>query len=212
MAAQADTAPTERQDGQAWWLWPVVALVVLAVCLAYLTAFDFLTLGDGAVGVDSDSLRTATVQESPSDVGIAYVGRDPAGSMTIGFPLTNRGFVPVTVVELQPAPGEPAGLDPACLWRRTAVHSRREDPVVPGGVVQPFSARVPAGATVQLYVGAGFLPADCPTEPGIYSSVANMVVEYEVLGVWRRRQHIPMAFTVTTAFDPDDPALERGEN
>lgn len=212
MAGQADDAPAGEQPGQSSWLWPGVGLIVFVAALVYLATFDFLLLGDGAVGVDSDSLRIATVQESPDEAGTAYVGRDPAGSMTIGFPLTNRGFLPVTVVELQPASGEPAGLDGACLWRRTAVRDGREGPDVPGGVVQPFSVRVPAGATVQLYVAAGFLQGECPTEPGTYSSVANMVVEYKVLGALPRRQEIPMAFKVTTVFDPDDPVLDAVED
>ena len=209
-----DDDEEEVAEAPSSWFWPITSLLLLIGLLVYLTTFDFLELGDGAVGVDSESLRIETVQTSPTEVGTAYVGRDPAGVFTIGFPLRNRGFlVPSKVTEIEPSAGVPEGLEATCLWQRMAVSGTREGAMLPPGTVQPLgSVDVPAGANVQLYVQGGFIQGECPTDPETYSTVDSMIVDYKVLGVIPRRQVIPLALKVTTAFDPDDPNLPAAED
>jgi hypothetical protein len=210
-----DDEPEDEQvaEDSSSWFWPITSLVLLIALLLYVSMFDFLELGDGGVGVDSESVRIETVQTSPTEVGTAFVGWDPAGVFTIGFPLRNRGMlVPATVTEIERAPATPEGIDPACVWQRMGISGRREA-ALPSGTVQPLgSVDVGSGANVQLYVQGGFVEADCPTDPETYSTVESMVVDYKVLGVIPRRQVIPLALKVTTAFDPDDPNLPPAED
>ena len=208
-----DEESEEVAEAPSSWFWPITSLVLLVGVLLYLSLFDFLELGDGAVGVDSEVVRIATVQESPTEPGTAYVGWDPAGVFTIGFPLRNRGMlVPAKVTEIQRSPATPEGLDASCQWQRTAVSGRRDVVALPPGTVQELgSVDVASGANVQLYVQGGFVEGECPTEPETYSTVESMIVDYKVLGVIPRRQVIPLALKVTTAFDPDDAKLPPAE-
>ena len=210
-----DEEPDEVAEAQSSWFWPITSLVLLIGLLLYLSLFDFLELGDGGVGVDSESLRITTEQTSPTEPGTAYVGRDPAGVFTIGFPLRNRGMlVPAKVTEISRSPATPEGIEAACLWERMAVSGRRETAALPPGTVQELgSVDVASGANVQLYVQGGFVDqGDCPTDPETYSTVDSLIVDYKVLGVIPRRQVIPLAVKVTTAFDPDDPNLPPAED
>ena len=209
-----DEEDAEVAEATSSWFWPITSLLLLIGALVYLCTFDFLELGDGAVGVDSESLRTATVQTSPTEVGTAYVGWDPAGVFTIGFPLRNRGFlVPAKVTEIERSPVVPGEIDPTCAWQRMSVSGQREAAALPPGTVQPLgSVDVPSGANVQLYVQGGFIQGECPTDPETYSTVDSMLVDYKVLGVIPRRQVIPLALKVTTAYDPDDPNLGPAED
>jgi hypothetical protein len=200
-------------------LWPITSLVLVLGVIAYLTVFDFLIIGDGSVGVDSEAVPVAIDQPSPSEVGTAYVGYAKGGVFTIGFPLRNSGFLPVTVDEIEPVEEaeivttDPSTSDPSCIWQRTAVRGTREGISVPGAGPQEFgSASVAGGANVQLYIEGTFPDASCPTEAGGYSTRDSMVVSYKVLGLVPRRQVIPLAIKVTTAYDPKDPNLPPAED
>ena len=180
-----------------------MTLVLILAALVYASRFDFLLLGDGTVGVASDSLRVATVQEGGDEAGTAYVLRDPTGTMTIGFPLTNRGLLPLSVVEIQPDVEGADGAVRACHWQRLAVRGTSEGAAAPG-VVEPFGVRLSAGLNQQLYLEAGFPESECSAADAS-RTVTHMLVQYEVLGVLPRQQRIPLALKVRTVLDPDDP-------
>lgn len=207
-----EAEPDDLEEPPQSWFSAVAALLVIIGAVAYLTTFDFLAAGDGAVGVDSESLPVAFAEDSANPV--SYVARDPEGAFTIGFPLRNRGlFVGATVTGIERPPLPSSEIPAECVWRRTAVSGRREQAVSQPGTSQTFgSASVAAGANVQLYLGGGFADGECPTDPGTYDTVESMVVEYRLLGVLPRRQLIPLTVAVTTAFDPDDPALDTAED
>lgn len=205
MAAQAERPPAGPDSGGTSWLWPVTGLVVLLAVVGYVVAFGFLVPGDGAVAVDSEALRVATAQ-AQGRPGTASVLRDPAGTMTIGFPVTNRGQVPVTITDVQAA--DAAAGEAGCSWRVVAVRTSQQGAPTPPGVVQPFgSVRLPAGRNIQLYVEAGFPPQKCDAASRTAGTVDALVVSYEVFGLLPRTQEIPLTVPVTTVLNPDDPAL-----
>ena len=195
MPAEADEVPVEQPPPGGWWRWPLAAGLVLVASVVYVGTFDFVHLGDGVVGVNSESLRIASAQASPQEPGTAYVLREPEGSLTVGIPLANRGLLPVTVADIQPVQNGPA-LEAACHWRRLAVRSTRE-------------GFLPRGSEAQLFLDGGFPQGACsPPDRAAESTVDHVVVTYKVLGLVPRRAELSLAVAVTTVFTDDHPRLQ----
>lgn len=180
----------------------------IAVVGVFLSTFDALAEGDGALGVTSESLQVAALQPA-GGTPATLVGYSPGGSMSIGLPIRNRGFVPVTITDIEAVHGAAAdSSDPhdPCQWAVTTASTTRERSLLPGG--EPFSpVRIAGRANAQIFLGAAFPDGDCPANGG-ESSRDTLVVSYRVLGVITRRQEIPM-LPITTTYDPDDPRLEQ---
>lgn len=183
--------------------------VFLVVVGVFLSTYDALAIGDGAVAVTSESLQVETVQAADG-TSMTLVGHAPGGTMSIGVPIYNRGFVPVAITGIEAVDG--AGEDPAstgsgnpCEWQVTGVGTTREESQVPRGGSFP-AVRIAGRATVQLYLGAALPEGECLA--GDREQVRDtLALSYRVLGPVSQRQEIPM--TPTAVADADDPRFEQ---
>ena len=179
-----------------------VAAFVVVVAL-FLSTYDALAEGDGAVSVTSETLQVEALQPAggPSATLVAYT---PGATMSIGLPIRNRGLVPVTITDIEAverAAAEAADADHPCQWEVTRASTTRERSMLAGG--ESFSpVRIASRANAQLFVGAAFPDGDCLVEGG-RSSRDTLVLSYRLLGLVPRRQEIPM-LPITTTYDQDD--------
>jgi hypothetical protein len=167
------------------------AAIVLVALLGYLFFYDFVVLGDGAVGAQSDTLATGQI---PRDDGTIedLIGRESGGVFTIAFPLRNGGvFVPVTVTSI-----EASASDAPCPWTLASVADNRENAASRaevGGGTDPI--KLSAGSTTPLYLGAVF-DEGCRNDAAEEDSVDSLLLEYHVLGFIPRRASVPMATVI----------------
>ena len=201
-----DTAAKDSRSSSSVLGTAIGVLVFVVVVGVFLSTYDALAEGDGVLGVASENLQVETLQVAGGPMSL--VARAPGGTMSIGLPISNRGFVPVTITQIEAVDGAvqdsvPPDADEPCEWRVTGVSTTREGTLVPSGGSFP-SVRVAGRTNVQLYLGGTFPEGVCAG--GGESSRDTLVVSYRVLGLIPRRQELPMLPITTT--DADDPRFQ----
>ena len=199
---------TEAPGSSSSILGTAIGVAAFAVVVGvFLSTYDALAEADGALGVTSESLQVETLQPA-NGIPMTLVGHSPGGTMSIGLPIRNRGFVPVTLTDIEAVDGAAADssdADDPCQWDVTMASTTRERSLLPGG--ESFSpVRIAGRADAQLFLSAAFPDGDCRVDGG-ESSRDTLVVSYRVLGLVPRRQEIRM-LPITTIYDPGDPRVQ----